>query len=204
MRRRIWSSGVSDASIADMGAAIGMPMIRRQPIPAMPRIWMMTDERQGEGLWRGLLRMPRGAGVIVRHKSLTPAERRLLYTKVRALGRRRGLVVLLADTNRVARRWGADGSHNRCAGPPRVGTASAHNLKEIRAAERSGAGAFLLSPVFATRSHPGAPALGPLRFAALARATNLPVIALGGMTTRRARRVMALGAYGWAGIDAFG
>ncbi|MFC0307716.1 thiamine phosphate synthase, partial [Rhizorhabdus histidinilytica] len=78
-----------------------------------------------------------------------------------------------------------------------------HDLREIRAAERSSATALLLSPLHPTRSHPGAPALGRMRFAALARATRLPVIALGGVDLRRGRAAIAVGAYGWAAIDAW-
>ena len=35
-------------------------MKRRQPLP---RVWLMTDERQGDGLWGALERLPRGAGM---------------------------------------------------------------------------------------------------------------------------------------------
>jgi thiamine-phosphate pyrophosphorylase len=56
----------------------------------------------------------------------------------------------------------------------------------------------LLSPVFATRSHPGAATLGPVRFRLLAARSLVPVIALGGMDTRRARR---LGTRDWAAVD---
>jgi thiamine-phosphate pyrophosphorylase len=82
-----------------------------------------------------------------------------------------------------------------------VRSAPAHDLAEIRAAERAGADFVFLSPVFPTRSHPGAEPLGPHRFAALACATRLPVIALGGMDEKRVRGLR--GAYGWAGIDAW-
>jgi thiamine-phosphate pyrophosphorylase len=61
----------------------------------------------------------------------------------------------------------------------------------------------MLSPLFATRSHPGARALGLLRFAALSRATRLPVIALGGVDARRFERLRRIGTYGWAAIDAW-
>jgi len=60
-----------------------------------------------------------------------------------------------------------------------------------------------VSPVFATRSHPGARALGPIRFALMVRGLPIPVIALGGMTAKRARRLQLLGASGWAAIDAW-
>jgi thiamine-phosphate pyrophosphorylase len=166
---------------------------------ALPRLWMMTDERQGDGLWPALARLPRGSGVIFRHHSLPAKERSELFDDVRRVARRNGLVLFVAGTTA----WKADGLHHRRPGPPRFGTAAAHDIAEIRAAERSGATAVLMSPVFATRSHPGAPVLGPLRFAAMMRATRLPVIALGGIDRRRGDRLMKMGAYGWAAIDAW-
>jgi thiamine-phosphate pyrophosphorylase len=75
---------------------------------------------------------------------------------------------------------------------------TAHSLAEIAMARRARADAIVLSPVFATRSHPGARPLGPLRFRLLAARAGVPVIALGGMTAARARRV---GATHWAAID---
>jgi thiamine-phosphate pyrophosphorylase len=41
-------------------------------------------------------------------------------------------------------------------------------LRELRRAEAGGAALLFLSPVFQTRSHPGAATLGPRRFAQLA------------------------------------
>ena len=96
------------------------------------------------------------------------------------------------------------GVHNRRAAPsalPR--TASAHSRREAIAAERCGADAVFVSPSFSTRSHPGARALGPVRFGLLVRGLRVPAIALGGMTPKRARRLGALGAHGWAAIDAW-
>ena len=171
--------------------------------PELPRLWLLTDEKQGDGLWRALARLPAGSGVVFRHKATGAAERRRLFARVRRIARRRGLVLLFAGDDREARRRGADGAHHRSAHAPRYGTAPAHHLREIRAAERSGAGAIFLSPVHATSSHPGAAALGRMRFAALLRATRLPVIALGGMNRLRGKAAMRLGAHGWAAIDAW-
>jgi thiamine-phosphate pyrophosphorylase len=170
----------------------------------LPRLWLMTDERQGDGLLAAIRRLPPGSGIIFRHKATAKKARRRLFDQVGRIARQRGLVLLLAGGERKARRWGADGAHHRRPGPPRFGTAPAHDLREIRAAERSGAIAILLSPLHPTRSHPGAPALGRMRFAALARATRLPVIALGGVDETRGAMAMALGAWGWAAIDAWG
>ena len=75
---------------------------------------------------------------------------------------------------------------------------TAHCLREIALAQRAHADAILLSPVWPTRSHPGARGLGALRFRLLAARARVPVIALGGMTPLRAR---ALGWARWAAID---
>jgi thiamine-phosphate pyrophosphorylase len=157
---------------------------------------MITDERQGDCLLPAIRRLPRGSGIVFRHYGLPEVERRILFDRVKRLVHSHGLMLFLAGGD--ARAWGAHGSH----GIPITGmphSASVHDIRELRAAEASGASFLLVSPVFATRSHPGAPALGPLRFNLLARSSRLPVIALGGMNPRRAAQ---LNAYGWAAIDA--
>ncbi|MFW2831380.1 thiamine phosphate synthase [Sphingomonas sp. ID0503] len=168
----------------------------RQPIP---RLWMMTDERQGKGLLPAVKRLPRGAGIVFRHYSLPPRERRALFEAVRRAARGR-LVLVLAGSARQAAAWRADGWHGPAtarASRPMPHSASAHNAREVRRA----ADILFLSPLFPTRSHPGGRVLGRTRFAALARQARVPVIALGGMTPRNARRLGALGASGWAAID---
>jgi thiamine-phosphate pyrophosphorylase len=165
-------------------------MPRRQPLP---RLWLMTDERQGEALWEALERLPKGAGVVFRHHGLRPRERKETFEKVRKIARRRRLL-LLAD-----RRLRADGVHGGRGNGFRSG--SAHSLRELKSAERSGALLVFLSPAFPTRSHPGARALGPVRFGLISRQARVPVIALGGVDARKARRLPHI--YGWAGIDAW-
>lgn len=175
------------------------------PGQPLPRLWLMTDERFGDGLLDAIGRLPRGGGIVFRHYSLDPAARRKLFEQVRSIARRRGLVVLLAGTAELARAWGAHGSHGRGRSlrGRSLRSAPVHDLREIRAAEHEGADLLFLSPAYPTRSHPGAPALGPCRFGQLAHSTRLPVIALGGMDAGRGWRLRALGAHGWAGIDFF-
>lgn len=168
----------------------------------LPKLWLLTDERQGAALWPALAALPRGAGVVVRHYGLDPAARAALVARIRAVARRRGLVLVLAGTSAAACRARVDGVYQMPrAGRPLLMLATAHNAAELTAAARDRADLVLLSPVFATRSHSGARPLGPVRFGMLARRSRVPVIALGGMTSDRARRVAALGAYGWAAID---
>ncbi len=165
-------------------------MNRRQPFPA---IWLISDARNDAVLERALARLPRGSGVIFRHYHLPEGERRARFDQLRRIARTRGHLVTLAASPDLARRWGADLAYG-----PRGDLVPVHSLSELRRAGR--AQAVLLSPVFPTRSHPGAKGLGPLRWRMIAARSPVPVIALGGMNARRARRLQAVS---WAGIDAF-
>lgn len=169
----------------------------------LPQLWLVSDQRNDAVLEPALAKLPRGSGFVFRHYHLPPGRRRGRFDELAGLARRHGHVVVLSGGARTARGWGADGIY---AAPDKLGPlstgllrlATAHSLKEIGQANRAGADAVLLSPVFATRSHPGARTLGPLRFHLLARHANAPVIALGGMTQRGADRLdWPL----WAAID---
>ena len=171
---------------------------------ALPRVWMLTDERQGEAMWDAIERLPRGSGVVLRHYSLPVGERELLFRRVRRLAARRGLTVAFSGPDKQARRLGADAVYGACPKPsslPRL--YPVHSRAELIAAERAGAALLLLSPAFATRSHLDGRPLGAPRFGLLARHARTPVIALGGMTAARFQRLQALGTQGWAAIDAW-
>ena len=180
------------------------------PLP-LPRLWLMTDERMGDRLLPSVAALPSGSGIIFRHYRTAPPERRALFRAVQRTAQLQGLSLLLADSPERARQWHADGVHLRggdrtviaaARRAQRCGlivTQSAHDAEQLLRANRSGAAA-ILSPVYATRSHPGAAVLGEQGFAALAHKAQVPIIALGGMTAQRFTRLPQ--AWGWAGIDA--
>jgi len=169
-----------------------------QKVWALPTIWLMTDERLGDALWPAIMALPRGAGIVFRHYVSNPVTRRALFARIRKMAQRRHLVLIRAGATRLP---GEQGVHN-IAGPG-LRSAAVHSLIEGIAARRRGADVVFVSPLFATRSHPRAPSLGPLRAAVIARHVGLPAIALGGVNARRFRRLKALGFHGWAGIDAW-
>jgi len=179
------------------------PMRSRQTFPPLgPSPWLVSDARNDTVLEHSLRRLPRGSGLIFRHAHLAPAQRARRFRALKALCRRHGHAIILAGTPREARRLGADGAygpaHRLAPHGQTLRLITAHSLRELAAANRARADLILLSPAFPTRSHPGAPALGPLRFHLLAARAAAPVIALGGMNPRTARR---LAPYGWAAID---
>jgi len=170
-----------------------------RPRHPLPHLWLMTDERMGDSLWAALARLPRGSGVVFRHYGLGLAERRALFAQVAKVSRRRGLVLVRAGAARLGR--DEAGVHGRRG--PGLRTRPAHSRREAVAAVRAGADLVFVSPIFATRSHPGARALGRARLGLMIRDLSVPVIALGGIDARRAAGLQALGIYGWAAIDAW-
>lgn len=170
---------------------------------SLPAIWLISDERNDARLESALRRMPRGSGFIYRHYHLGDPERWERFRTLRRVARACNHTVILADSALTATQWGADGIYGapRTLWPTRADLlhlATAHNMREIALANRLGADAVLLSPVFATRSHPGGEVLGAARFRLLAQHSLAPVIALGGMDSQRAQ---ALDWPRWAAID---
>lgn len=131
-----------------------------------------------------------------------------------------------ALTREFGARWIASGELEQCFGWPADGIhldtrqlmtldkrplpddslviASCHDLEEIRIADSLGADLVTLSPVMPTASHPGATAMGWDDFERVVRRAPLPVMALGGMRPDDWGRARGIGAFGVAGIRAFG
>ncbi len=170
--------------------------------PSLPALWLVSDARNDDRIEAVLARLPRGSGLVFRHYHLPPQERRARFNALARTARRFGHVMVLAGEARQARAWkahGVYGAADRLAqgpGVPRLVTV--HNLRELAKAHRARADAVLISPLFATASHPGGQTLGPVRFRLLASRSTVPVIALGGVTARRAR---AFQLERWAAID---
>lgn len=167
----------------------------------LPRLWLMTDERLGEGLWAALAALPRGSGVVFRDHATAPAQRRARFARVLTVARARGLVLVRAGTLRMRGEMGVHGG--RRVYRHGVRTMPVHDRAELVAARRLGADLIFVSPVFVTRSHPGAAGLGPVRTGVLLRGATVRAVALGGMNAARFRRLRGLGLHGWAAIDAF-
>lgn len=170
--------------------------------PKLPDIWLVGDARNDERLGVLLKHLPRGSGFIFRQYHLERGERYARWIRLVRIARSQGHVAALAATAGAARNWGALAAYGPperlAAGPVMLRLVAAHSLREIAMAHRARADAVLISPVFATRSHPGAKPLGPVRLRLLAKRAKVPVIALGGMSKRRSR---ALAWKKWAAID---
>ena len=165
----------------------------------MPKIWLMTDERLGDALLPSISALPKGSGIVFRHYSLEVKARQTLFFAVSAVARRHRHILVIGGPPIAAPVWLKAGRHGRVRGAV---TAPVHSRREAIVAERAGAELLFVSPIFPTRSHPCAPALGRVRFGLLVRNLRVPVIALGGMNQARAHSFVSIKVHGWAAITA--
>ncbi len=94
--------------------------------------------------------------------------------------------------------------HRRPVTADKLLAASCHDLEEIRMAADLGADFVTLAPVSATRRQPGVLPLGWHDFERVVRHSPLPVLALGGLEPDDWGHARAAGAFGVAGVRAFG
>ncbi|WP_417320453.1 thiamine phosphate synthase [Emcibacter sp.] len=162
--------------------------------------------------------LPRGSVVILR--DYDHPQRETLAFRLAEACRKRHLNLLVGADDRLAARVGAAGVHLpeglvgrlpllRQKYPALFFTTACHSECATIRAERLGADALLLSPVFPTLSHPESfsrpgRTLGPVRLAGLCRRTSLPVYALGGITMANVRRLRHIPLAGIASIRGYG
>jgi thiamine-phosphate pyrophosphorylase len=174
-------------------------------------LWLVTDPVRLPDPLAAAARLPRGAGVLARGLATG------VLAALARLARDRGLMLLVAGDGRAALRHraglhvperGAAGllpflAARRRRVPFAQLTLAAHGRAAAARARRLRPGLVFLSPAYATASHPGAPALGPLRWAALARRIGAPAAALGGVSSAGAARLPRRWLRGLAAIGAF-
>ncbi|MFZ1992300.1 MAG: thiamine phosphate synthase, partial [Alphaproteobacteria bacterium] len=174
----------------------------------LPSLWFLTDEARTPDPLGVARHLPSGTGVVLRH--YRAPNRNALALGLAAIACERNLTLLIGADPALAAEIKAHGVHfprwslRRRAGPLPFGivTASAHSTIEANWAQAIGVTAIFAGPVFATQSHESAQGLGPVRFSALTRALGLPVIALGGLKTANASRLLGSGAIGLGAIGA--
>lgn len=93
------------------------------------------------------------------------------------------------------------GEARRLLPPPGLIGASVHSLAGAQTAAAAGADYVTFGNVFPTATHPGRRGAGVDALAAVVRAVNIPVLAIGGINTENAAQVLATGCAGIAVIS---
>jgi thiamine-phosphate pyrophosphorylase len=175
--------------------------------PTIPALYFFTDPARTPDPLAAATRLPPGVAVVYRH--FGAADRVETARRLARLCRRRGLHLLLAADPELAVRVGAAGVHwpeqripaHREPSLP-LATAAAHGADGVARAAAYGADACVLAPVFPSKSQSGRRPLGLFRASQIARSAPLPVVALGGVNARTARRLPGRGFAGLAAVDA--
>jgi len=134
--------------------------------------------------------------VLVREKHLTSARLLALASRLRQMTTAYHARLIIHGQADIAAAVDADGVHLASVDIPEIAavcqwladdrktvSVSCHHADELGLASQYGADYAMLSPIFPTACHPGAPYLGVDTFRQLAATSSIPVIALGGINT---------------------
>jgi len=188
-------------------AGLARRLNREAGAPDVPALFFFTDPERTPDPLGAAKRLPRGTAVVYRH--FGAGDRARTARLLADICRTRGLVLLIAADPALAQRVSAAGVHwpERRLPPQRnhgegIVTAAAHSADGVARACAFGADACILAPIFSTRSSSGRAPLGLFRASRIARAWPIPIIALGGVNGRTARRLVGRGFAGFAAVDA--
>ncbi len=181
-----------------------------------PQLHLITDPALEplEQVRRIELAVPHGVDAV--HLRLPAASAREVYDLAMVLQGSlvsRGVPLIVNDRIDVALAVNAGGVQVGARGLPlravrrMLGSAapvgvSVHSVDEAAAAERDGATWVTFGHVWETGSHPGEPGRGVEALREVAAAVEIPVIAIGGITTAQVPEALAAGASGIAVISA--
>ncbi|MGE3142677.1 MAG: thiamine phosphate synthase, partial [Hyphomonadaceae bacterium] len=188
-------------------AALARRLNQAAGAPALPALYFFTDPARTPDPAAVAARLPPGTALVYRAFGAPQALETALA--LAQLARRRGLLLLIGADAGLAQRVGAHGVHlpERAAAAARalkarhpnwLVTAAAHSARALR---RAGPDAFVLAPILPSRSPSARRSLGLLRAQRLARLACAPVIALGGVNARTARRLAGRGFAGLACVE---
>ena len=184
--------------------------------PRVGRLHVLTDARGGpEALAVVAAAVSAGAPVVqVRHKDCTDRELYDFAARVVDLCAGTPARCIVNDRVDVALAVGAAGTHlgaddlplaaaRRVAGPAHLLGGTARDPEQARRLVAEGADYLGVGPAYATRTKTGLPEpMGPQGVGAVARAVDVPVIAISGVTAERVGELLAAGAWGVAVVEA--
>jgi len=171
--------------------------------PQPPRLTLISDSSllSGEAFFQTVEQSLIGGvdAIVLREKSLTSAKLLALASRLRQITHAHQAQLIIHSQIDIAAAVDADGVHLASNEINNIASArhwleqlstqtdksisvSCHHADELAYAHRMGADYAMLSPVFPTNSHPGAPHLGVQEWSRLADQAALPTIALGGIS----------------------
>jgi thiamine-phosphate pyrophosphorylase len=177
-----------------------------------PPLLLITDRRQARRPLAEVVGAALSAGcrwVSLREKDLAEDDQIALALTLLPMTRRHGARLSVHGDAALAKSCGADGVHLPSGSDPAaartlLGTAkligvSIHTVTEAEAIDPAVVDYAIAGPAFETASKPGyGPEIGRKGLAEIARASRVPILAIGGLNAVRAAEVLAAGPVGIA------
>jgi thiamine-phosphate pyrophosphorylase len=177
-----------------------------------PPLLLVTDRRQARRPLVEVVAAALAAGcrwVSLREKDLAEDDQIALARTLLPMTRRHGARLTVHGDAALAKTCGADGVHlpsgsdpaaaRALLGPGKLIGVSIHTVTEAEVLDPAVIDYAIAGPAFETASKPGyGPEIGRKGLAEIARASRVPILAIGGLNAVRAAEVMASGPVGIA------
>jgi thiamine-phosphate pyrophosphorylase len=177
-----------------------------------PPLLLITDRRQARRTLVEVVAAALTSGcrwVSVREKDLPETEQIALARMLAPMVWRHGGKLSLHGTPELAQAVKADGVHLSAGSDPQAARkvlgadkligVSIHSVGDAEAIDPTNVDYAVAGPAFETESKPGyGPEIGRKGLAEIARATRVPILAIGGLNVMRAAEVLAVGPLGIA------
>lgn len=182
---------------------------------AIHGVYLITDDRDANQLVSHVERALRGGVRLVqyRDKIRNDSEKKQLAITLRELCHRYHALFIVNDSAELARDCGADGVHlgqkdgdiahaRQILGNKAIIGVSTRTIDMATAAERQGADYIGVGSIYPTATKIDAVHIGLAGLAAIRAAVQLPIVAIGGITTTTLAAVIAAGANATAVVSA--
>ncbi len=177
-----------------------------------PRFFYFTDDKRGRDPLEMAQILPSDVGIVFRHYEAP--DRAKLARQLSRVCKKRGIFLSIAGNPTLAYQIGADGVHLPEYMIPRLPmismrypklafSSACHSAASLMKSNNLGVAFAFISPLFPTRSHPGARHLPVHSIAPFLRKLEIPVLGLGGITPERWRQINQMGLQGFGAIDLF-
>jgi thiamine-phosphate pyrophosphorylase len=179
----------------------------RADLRRLPGLCLITDRKSSGRTAEEMVRIALGAGarwIQYREKETTRRERYLEALKIRDLTRQVGALFIINDETDIALAAEADGVHlgqddlplpeaRKIMGERIIGI-STHSLSDAIAAQEGGADYIGFGPMFPTATKDAGTPKGVAMLREIRSGVQIPVVAIGGISTENLQEVFAAGA----------
>ena len=180
----------------------------------LPKIIIIFDDKKFTIKKFKLLKIPRDSAILFRSYNII--NRKKIAKELLKFCRMNGLKLLISSDIKMAREINADGIHlpeYMVYNQSKINwknfkiwkqkfkwlvTAAAHNKKTLFKVSEHKIDAFLISPVFSTKSHPNNTQLGVNKLIQWVHQSKIPIYALGGINLKNIQSLKKSGIIGFA------